>query len=591
MTTREPLARILLQDGPVVLGGSVDDEAVASNGNVTVVADLELTNLHDLQSLAGRGGRGAEVILALYLQDDIRFLRRLHGGFAVAVWDRGRGELTVAVDRFGVKRLYYLSDASRTTFASRASALRLGPVAPSVSVRTVFHYLNFGFVPAPMSAFSGVTRLAPGHVLRVRGGHVTTEGYSDVEYPEQRINRSKSAASMVRFVEQGVSRALQGRPMKEVGAFLSGGTDSSTVVGLMSRLTGESVNAFSIGFNEPRYDELDYARLAATHFGAHHHTKIITADEALEALPRVVEAYDEPFGNDSAIGTYFCTRLARDCGVDLLLAGDGGDEIFGGNERYTSDRVFQLYQYVPGIVRRQLLEPVLRVIPPKVKIIDRAQRYVRRANIPNPRRFFSYEFLFVEEAQRLLAPALLQSLDLDEPYALTETHYQRARATSELNRLLYLDLKLAIGDNDLVKVTQAAELAGVQVRFPLLDPPLVNFTGLLPAHYKVRGFQKRYLFKRAFSDLLPPAIVAKRKHGFGVPTSTWIKSHRGFRELTRDTLGSTAAKARGYFRSGALEHLLDSHDAESSPYYGTILWRVLMLELWQLRHGDRAVAA
>ena len=564
---------------------------MASNGNITVIADLELTNLHDLRSLAGHATRGAEVILALYLREGIHFLRRLHGGFAMALWDRGRGELTIAVDQFGMKRLYYQTGAAHTTFASRASALRAGPEAPAISVQTVFHYLNFGFVPAPMSAFRGVTRLAPGHLLRVRGGHVTTEGYWNVEYPELRLSRSQSAATIVRLVEHGVRHALHGRSVKEVGAFLSGGTDSSTVVGLMSRLTGERVNAFSIGFNEARYDELDYARLAAAHFGAQHHTKIVTADEALDALPRVVEAYDEPFGNDSAIGTYFCTQLARDCGVELLLAGDGGDEIFGGNERYSSDRVFALYQAVPRVVRRQLLEPLLRAVPAGLNVIERARRYVRRANIPNPRRFFSYEFFFVEEAEQFLAPELLRSLDLDAPYALTEWHYGRVRATSELNRLLYLDLKLAIGDNDLFKVTQAGELAGVQVRFPLLDPPLVEFTGSLPASYKVRGFEKRHIFKRAFRELLPPAILAKRKHGFGVPTSTWIKSHRGFRALVRDTLFSTAASARGYFRPGALQHLLDSHDAETSPYYGTLLWRVLMLELWQLRHADRAVAA
>jgi asparagine synthase (glutamine-hydrolysing) len=359
----------------------------------------------------------------------------------------------------------------------------------------------------------------------------------------------------------------------------------------MARLTGEPVNAFSIGFAEERYDELDYARLAAAHFGARHHTKIVGPDEALDALPRLVEAYDEPFGNNSAIGTYFCAQLARECGVEVLLAGDGGDEIFGGNERYCTDRVYALYRRVPAVVRRGLLEPFLKVAPSRIGVIGRAKRYVRRASIPNPRRFFSWEFFFAQEAKGLFAPELLESIDLEAPYTLAEWHYGRARATSELNRLLYLDMKLAIGDNDLLKVTQASDLAGVQVRFPLLDPPLVELTGSLPADFKVRRFEKRHIFKRAFRDLLPPEILAKRKHGFGVPTSTWIKTHRGFRELVRDTLLSPAAKTRAYFRAGVLEDLLNRHDQEASAYYGDLLWRILMLELWQLRHADRAVAA
>jgi len=274
----------------------------------------------------------------------------------------------------------------------------------------------------------------------------------------------------------------------------------------------------------------------------------------------------------------------------LLLAGDGGDEIFGGNERYRMDRIFAAYHRIPSPLRRRLLEPVLFGLPEWPGPIGRTQRYMRRANIPNPERFYSYEFFFSREGHSLLAPDFQTAVGRDAAVSVLQGHYARAQAGDELNRLFYLDLKLTLGDNDLLKVTRTAELADVGVRFPLLDSPLVEFTGLLPTKYKMRGLEKRYLFKRAFRDLLPPPILAKAKHGFGVPTSVWLKTHEGFRELAHDALLSSRSLQRGYFRKGALEQLFADHAADSTPYYGDILWTVLMLELWHRRHADASRA-
>src|SRR5439155_17142690 len=218
----------------------------------------------------------------------------------------------------------------------------------------------------------------------------------------------------------------------------------------------------------------------------------------------------------------------RESGVRPPLAGDGGDEIFGGNERYTAARVFARYHHVPLPIRRRLLEPVFFSLPDR-GLPGRVQRYIRRANIPSPRRFYSYEFFFAQEAKQLLDPGFTRLVDLTAPWNVVQDHFDHVEASSELNRLMYLDLKLTIGDNDLLKVTRTAELAGVGVRFPLLDLSLVEFTGTLPANMKVRGLEKRYLFKRAFRTLLPPQTLAKRKHGFGVPTSVWLRSHPRFR--------------------------------------------------------------
>ncbi len=549
-------------------------------------ADLDLVNLSELRALTGLT-TGCEVLARLYeLEGWQGLLRHLRGAFAVALWDPRQETLWLGVDHFGIKQLYYASTPGGLAFASRPSALlAVDGVPAAVDPQAVYDYLNLRAVTAPASIWKGVRRLPAGHVLTVRRGAVAEDRYWDLEYSERTIGLREAMSGTSRHVEEAVAAALGGGSAKETGAFLSGGTDSSTVLGHMARLTGERVPAFSIGFHEERFDELHFADLAARHFNAHHEKHIVTADEALEAVPAVVETYDEPFGNNSALGTYLCARLAQRTGVRRLLAGDGGDEIFGGNERYASDRVFARYHRLPAFARQSLLEPVLGMLP-AVGVVGKAQRYVRRAKLSTPRRLYSYAFFLAQAGRDLLAPELLAAVDADGPWRIVEGHFHRARATSELNRILYVDIKITLGDHDLVKVTRTAERAGVGVRFPLLDRPLVEFTGSLPADFKVRGLEKRYLFKRAFRSLLPAEILAKRKHGFGIPTSDWLRRHPGFRDLARETLLSPWARTLGYFRPGALERLVGLHESDATPYYGDQLWTVLMLHLWHRRHVE-----
>jgi asparagine synthase (glutamine-hydrolysing) len=594
-TTLEPLARRL--PGAVVLAGGdaarlIGEAAtIESSDALWIVADLDLTNIAELQARVG--STTPEGLLAgLYALEGPSFVERLRGGFAVALWDRRRRRLVLAVDQFGIKRLYYAAGTEGLGFASRASLVPIGErEAPSIDPAVVYQYLNFGFVPAPGAIFRHLHRLAPGHRLVLDDGLLRVAPYWDLFYAEERPGPQVAAAEMYRLTADGVARTLGGVAAKEVGAFLSGGTDSSTIVGLLSRLTGERVNAFSIGFDEANYDELHYADVAARQYGAAHYTRIVKPEAALEAVTRLAKAYDEPFGNNSAIGTLLCAELARECGVKRLLAGDGGDEIFGGNERYRSDRIFAAYHHIPAAVRHGLLEPVLLHMPDGASWLGRAKRYVRRANIPNPRRFYSWEFFFAQQGAELLTPEFRRAVDVDAPWALVQAHWDRVQANAGLSRQLYLDMKLAIGDNDLLKVTRTAELAGVEVRFPLLDLPLVEFTNGLPTRFKVRGLEKRYLFKRAFGSLLPAEILAKRKHGFGVPTSSWLRQPGPFRDLVHDVVLSSRLRQRGYFEPTALERLLTLHGADNSAYYGDQIWRVFMLELWHRYHTDGGRAA
>jgi asparagine synthase (glutamine-hydrolysing) len=553
---------------------------------IAVVADADLTNLSELQRSAGPLPSVSTLIAALYRQEGLSFLRRLQGAFVIALWDSRERSLMLAVDRFGMRRLHYARTADGIVFATRPSVVLAAPASDArVQVTTVYTYLNFGYVPAPRSIFAAIARLEPGHYVVERAARHTVTRYWDMQYAERPLPEGPAAQALYAKTHEAVHASLQTVTPGRAGTFLSGGTDSSVVLGLARRITGPGFNAFSIGFAEDAYNELGYAGLAARQFDATHHTHIVGPTEALTLLPALVEAHDEPYGNNSAIATLACLQLARERGIDVLLAGDGGDEIFGGNERYRIDGIFAVYHRLPPGLRRWVLEPVLGALP-ESGVLGRAQRYVRRANIPNPARFYSYEFFFTREGHELLAPDFRAAVERDAPITLLTRLYAQVGAAAELNRLLYLDLKLTIGDNDLLKVTRAADVAGVGVRFPLLHPPLVEFMGTLSPRYKVRRLEKRFLFKRAFGQLLPTEILAKRKHGFGVPTSLWLRTDPGFRELARDTLLSRRSRERGYFRRGAIERLFESHATDTTPYYGDILWTVLMLELWHGRHAD-----
>jgi len=567
----------------VFLGG--EELPWQGDGSVIVAGDFDLLNLDELRSATGRVAP-QEALAVLFEREGREAIRRLRGAFAVAVWDSARRLLLLAVDQVGLRRLYYAVTSAGVSFASRPGLLRgLPGVDGAPDPSAIYNYLNFGFIPAPTSVHADIRRIEPGCLVTVQDGAVTVVRYWDLAYVEKPLDLDGTSRDTVQRAEAAVARALGDDGVKHTGTFLSGGTDSSTILGLMTRLSGERINAFSIGFHERRYDELDHAERAARHFGAIHHVRRISPGQALEALPQLVEAYDEPFGNNSAIGTLLCARAARECGLTRLLAGDGGDEIFGGNERYATDAVFARYGRVPSVVRRALLEPLLGVLPAGgAGVIGKAQRYVRRANLANPRRFYSYEFVFAQDGRGLLDPAFLEAVEPGAPWTVLERHFGRVTAPAELNRLLYLDMKLTIGDNDLLKVVRTADEAGIGVRFPFLDLPMVEFTATWPAPFKVRGGEKRYLFKRAFRDLLPRETLTKPKHGFGVPTSLWLRTHPGFVDLLHDALLGSDASVRAYFRPGALDELLRLHASDSTAFYGDIVWKVLMLELWHRHH-------
>src|SRR5437762_936226 len=282
----------------------------------------------------------------------------------------------------------------------------------------------------------------------------------------------------------------------------------------MSQCATQPAHTFSIGFDDPRYNEIEYARVTAAHYKSRHHEYFVTPDDILKLIERAVPAFDEPFGNSSVIPTYYCARLAAENGVTHLLAGDGGDELFGGNSRYADDRVFQQYHSIPLWVRRFCIEPAVSagLSWTRLRFFDLASRYIRRSNINVPDRLFSYCLLSTVPGTDLFTGDFMAALYGHDPLTPARKHFQSAPAQNDLNRWLYLDMKMTIADNDLRKVAVMSRLAGVRARYPMLEPALAEFTGTIPTHLKVRKSQLRYLFKKAMSGILPPEIISKSKH-------------------------------------------------------------------------------
>ena len=553
--------------------------------SVIVACDADLLQSSVPGEFPNAARDSARLIGELYLQSGSTLFTRLRGTFAIAIWDERNRTLLLARDRFGVKSLCYAAAESQLIFASHPRAIFASArIGKNVDPHAIVDYLNMNIVPAPQTVYRGVMKVNPGECMVWHDGQLRAAQYWDMSYPEDaRGSHQKLADELLARMDEGVRLASNDLPQQRTGCFLSGGTDSSSVLGLLTQAKKSSASSFSIGFAEARFNELEYAHIAARHYKSNHHDSILGPQDAFDAIPKIVELYDEPFANSSAIPTYYCAKLAKDNGVDVLLAGDGGDELFGGNERYLTEQIYGFYHRVPRPLRRWMIEPAVFAAP-SISLFGKAQRYIKRSNTPNPERYCAWRLLQVFPPQQVLGEAM-PHVNGDQ-LAVMRRYYESAPAKSELNKLLYIDVKMTLGDEDLPKVVRTTELAGITVRFPLLDHPLAEFSGRLPADLKVRGFEKRYLFRRATRNLLPEAILRKKKHGFGLPIGFWLKTDPKLRAFSREVLFDPRTYQRGYFQRVFVEQLMASMEQDNTPYYGDLLWVLLMLELWHRRHVE-----
>jgi asparagine synthase (glutamine-hydrolysing) len=569
-------------------------QQVAAIPNVRIAIDADLIGLRDIAQQLSVNGLDpsrmstAEQVAWLYVLRGVEFVQDLRGAFALALWDEKTHRLLLAIDRMGLKTLYWTFEGGRLLFATRPRSIRAGQDRPSVvSPAAIVQYLLFSVVPAPLSIYQGIERLPPGRVLLFENGEVRQRQYWDVTYEESKDLSVKNWAERIRQgLQAAVHNHLEGCARDTTGAYLSGGTDSSSVVAFMSKQFAP-VHTFSISFSEERYNESEFARTTADRFQTRHHEKCLTPDEAWDAISLITNYYDEPFANSSAVGAYYCAQMARENGVTTLLAGDGGDELFAGNERYASDKYFALYHTLPAWIRRGLLEPVASLLPEDDGRLSLPRKYIRRALIPNPRRILSYGLFLTLKPEEVFERDFLEQVPAQHWLDIVEGHFQTPRVASELNRLLYLDLKLTLADNDVRKVSGTAELAGVRVRYPLMDHQLAELCGKLPTSLKLKGFEKRYIFKQAMRGILPEKVLYKKKHGFGVPLAVWFLREPRLRTLVQDILGDARTRQRGYFRNDFIERLQHLHQKDQSAYYGEVIWYLIVLELWHRQHFEK----
>ena len=547
-------------------------------GGIVAVSVGELCWSDDRWQQRQRDEGPAAALAAAFVEHGRDLLQRLHGSFAFVVSDPARRVALAAIDRIGICSLSFVANAQHLIAGTTPEAVARHPAAGvAIDPQSIHDYLFCHAVPAPRTIYRGVSKLLPAQFIDWRAARVELGFYWRMRYAQRATDpRETLERRFIETLEACVAAAADGEDRS--GAFLSGGTDSSTVTGILAGQRAEPIDAYSIGFDAPDFDEMHYAQIAAKRFGIRHHPYYLTSADVAAAITRIASSYDEPFGNASAVPTYFCALRAREDGIRCLLAGDGGDEIFGGNERYAKQRVFEWYSHLPRAVRAGFLEPALGSAAGRIPLLRKAASYVRQARVPLPDRLETYNFLLRDAAVSVFEPEFLRQVDLGSPLALARAVYQRTDGASSIDRMMHLDLKTTLADNDLRKVGRMCALAGVRVRFPLLDDRMVAFSGELPAALRVRGVQLRPFFKTALRDFLPQEIIDKKKHGFGLPFGLWLRSDPPLAEIARASLAAFAR--RGYLRPQYLEGLLARHDAEHATYYGVMIWVVMQLEQW-----------
>lgn len=567
------------------------------DGSVWIVFNGEIYNYRELrEELIARGHRFAtqtdtETIVHLYEEEGERCVERLRGMFSFAIWDSRDRSLVLARDRVGKKPAHYALANGALVFGSEIKSLLRHPaVKREISLEAIAAYLTFGYVPDPQTAFKGVYKLPPGHTLTFKDGRIRTRCYWNFNY------RGESDAATLLDTNEYIERlrsllaeSVRIRLESEVplGVFLSGGIDSSAVAALMARETGRRIKTFSIGFSEAEFDELRHARSVASLLGADHHEFVVTPD-VCGLAEEVIWRHDEPFADVSSIPTYLLSKMAREH-VTVVLSGDGGDEVFGGYERYVIDRRREKFELIPSFLRRQILLRLGRALPPGAY----GKRYLSVNSLDAGARYVSSISSFDREFRKsLFSESFLAAMNGYSPENAFERIFEEPVSSARLDRQMYLDSKTNLPGDILVKVDRMSMANSIETRSPLLDHRLIEYAQTIPASLKLarsnKGWESKYILKRAVAGLIPEEIIHRPKQGFDVPIKRWL--NREMKEMAHDLLESPGARQRGYFNPKAVAGLLQEHN-QGVRDHAHSLWALLMLEIWHRMFIDHEPAA
>ena len=553
-----------------------------------IVANGEVYNFQELaRDLKARGHvfrtrTDTEVILHLYEEKGSDCLPDLRGMYAFAIWDKRQRQLFLARDRLGQKPLFYSAGKERFIFASDLkSILQVPGVKREVDPEAIDAFLSLQYIPSPGTIFPDIKKLPPAHYLIWRDGRINIKRYWDLSFREKtRLKESECLEKISELARESTKmRLISDVPL---GAFLSGGVDSTLVVGLAAGLTKEPVKTFSIGFPERTHNELRYARLA----GKRHHTdyrEFLVKPEAAEVLPQLVWHYGEPFGDSSALPTYYVAKVTSEF-VKVALNGDGGDESFGGYARYRAVKLAGYYDRLPPVMRK-VLPRWFPGGPNLPRLLRRAKRFQGALSLPPPVRYARWIGIFDEERKRNIYSAGMRArVEPLQGISHLLSAYERADGPDFLDRTFYVDITTYLPGALLVKMDVATMANSLEARAPFLDHKLMEFAATLPSSWKLRGMHTKYILKKALGELLPPEIRRRPKMGFGVPIGNWFRTD--LKQYVRDILLDPRARQRGYFEPKMVERLLSEHFSGYPHEYR--LWALLNLELWHRIFIDRS---
>jgi asparagine synthase (glutamine-hydrolysing) len=553
------------------------------DGSAVVVQNGEIYNYRELKrELEGRGHRFAtdcdtEVLVHLYEEYGEGFVERLRGMFAIALWDKRRQRLLLARDRFGIKPLYYREHKGGLSFASELKAMLEQPgFSREIDPQAVAAYLAFNSIPAPLTIFAEARKLPPGHLLSWEGGEVAVRRYARPGPVSTDEVRRGSVAELAAELREVLDDSVRAHLVADVpvGVLLSGGVDSGGLAALASQHAGEPLKTFSIGFEEEGFNELSRARLVAERYGTDHHELVLRPD-AVELLPKLVEAFDEPFGDSSALPTYLVSELAAGQ-VKTALSGEGGDELFGGYYTYVADLLARRIGRLAALAR-----PLAEALPSRSERVGfdyKAKRFARAAALPPLERHHGWKEIFDAEARAELAGAKAAW----DPLDLYRERYAETEGAEPLARMQDVDLGIYLVDDLLVKTDRLSMAHSLELRVPFLDPKVAEFAFSLPTKMKVRGFAKKRLLRRALEPLLPREIVHGRKQGFSIPLAAWLRGP--LEPFAREVLAPSTLARQGLLDPAAVTPLLDRHCAGREDL-SRQLWGLMALTLWFDRYA------
>ena len=560
--------------------------------SIWIVFNGEIYNYMDLRNRLAHCGHqfstktDTEVIIHAYEQYGDDCVHHLNGMFSFAIWDSQKQRLLIARDRLGIKPMYYFLTPDLLVFGSELKAVLAHPQTPrDIDLNAIDQYLTLEYITAPNTIIKGVHKLLAGHRLILEDGRIRTEQYWDVEFNPIEMDEKKISETLDSLLYDAVKiRLMADAPL---GAFLSGGIDSSSVVYYMSKSSNLPVQTFSIGFGDPSYNELPYARIVATQFETYHYEDYLDPN-IIQLVENLGTFLDEPLGDFSTVSTYLVSKVASQF-VKVCLTGDGGDEVFAGYDTYIAQSLDQhYYRHLPYGMRHNLLPKLVNWIPPspaKKGYINRVKRFVEGGTLPSTLQHARW-MIFLSDYQKshLYLPEIFNSLNGDNSYQIFELLFNKAAHASELAQQQYVDIKTYLAENILTKVDRMSMAASLEARVPLLDYRIVELILNLPPHILLDKTGNKKILRKIMANRLPGTVINKKKEGFSVPVKHWLCNE--LQPMMTDLLSADVIRKRGYFRPECVARWISEH-MQKRANHSHRLWALMILEMWQRQFIDQ----